>query len=101
MHLTEQRACPRKTEVESEKHLAGAPVPSCEIEFLDNRLRQCREIVQRCNDRPRDEVVRFDQAYLHGEVYLGSRCSLGEESQYGFIIGAAHPSGGDWSEGTL
>jgi len=66
------------------------------IEFPNDRVRKCGELVQCYNDLPMVEVSGFIQAYLHGEINLGIRCALGDETNYGFIIAAAHPAGSDW-----
>jgi hypothetical protein len=77
---------------------AGAPV-SQEIEQLDNRIRKARELTERCNNFPMFEVAGFVQAYLHGELELGVRDTLGEEPNYGLVISAAYPTGNEGPEG--
>jgi len=72
-----------------------------DVEHFNDRVRQVRKLVQRCNNLPAWEVVGFAQAYLRGEINVGLRCTLGEETDFGFIISAARrptDSGNDaWS----
>lgn len=68
------------------------------IEQPDNRIRQARELTQRCNNLSMFEVAGFIQAYLHGEINFGFRCAFGEETNCGFIVSAAQPSSRQRSE---
>ncbi len=100
MHLTEQASKDNEAIVGSENDSAGAPAELRKIELLNDRLRQCCELVQRCNDFPTWEVTGFAEAYLRGELNLGLLCSaFGDEANYGFIYSCADPSSGYGNKG--
>jgi hypothetical protein len=102
MHFTEQdsRAKPNLVALVEESDAAGAPALD-EIEQVDDRIRKARELTERCNNFPMFEVAGFVQAYLHGELELGMRDTLGEAPNYGFVISAMHPTGDDGREGAV
>ncbi len=62
------------------------------LEQSDDRLRQARELTERCNNLPMWEVTGFIHAYEHAEINFGLRMLFGEEANYGFVISAAHPT---------
>jgi hypothetical protein len=70
------------------------------IEQSDDRIRQARELTERCNHLPTWEISGFAETYLRGELNIGLWCrTLGEQANCGFICSCAHPASGDGNKG--
>src|ERR1700674_2734710 len=78
---------------------AGVPNQgSGNVEKLDDRIRQAREIVERGNNWLMDREVSFIDRYKSGELHIVIRRSLPEESHYGFLIFNDHKATSHWRE---
>lgn len=71
-----------------------------DVEPLDDRVRQARELMQRANYWHSADQVSFIERYITGKLEIGFRRALGEQPQYGFVL-HGYPSGSDHSEMVL
>lgn len=90
MNITLTKVPPNVESAARDRPWHNSSFPSGDVEQLDDRIREARELAERCNDADPVHVGRFIDAYASGEIQLGIRCALSEKTQYGFLIGAAH-----------